>query len=189
MWTPLDPSEGLPGRWLVRTADWDGGDARRFHAALDPFGQDVIVSRVDSLSALVGESLGALPMVTELLVAFASAALLMAALGLYSVASLQVSRQRQEIGIRVALGAAPGAVTRAVLKSSLVIALAGAVLGAAGAVVAAASMEPLLFGIRPADPLALLMATIGTAAMAVLAAAGPARRAARTDPLEAMRGE
>jgi len=189
MWTPIDPSNGLPARWLVRSDVPGGITATQVRDVLVPFGDDVIISRVDSMPALIGESLGTLAMATELLVWLALAALGMAALGLYSISSLQVSRQRQAIGIRIALGAAPGTVTRAVLISSLVTALAGAATGAVGAVFTATYLDRLLFSVGPADPIAILAAVCGTAVVAVAAAAGPARRAAGTDPLTAMRSE
>ncbi len=114
---------------------------------------------------------------------------LLAMLGLYGVIAYMVARRRNEIGVRIALGADRGRVMTLVLREAVVLAGAGVVVGAGLAVWAARSAETLLFGLKPHDP-GTLAAAVGVLGVTALAAAyGPARRAARVEPVEALREE
>ncbi len=124
-----------------------------------------------------------------LLSLFATAGLLLTALGIYGVVALLVSQRTQEIGIRVALGATPGDVTRMMVwQTSLWIGI-GAALGILGSVAAARWIGSLLFGIRANDPATLAEAAALLLIVALLGAWVPARRAARIDPMVALRYE
>jgi len=119
--------------------------------------------------------------------AFALAALLLSAVGLYAVVGAHVRERFAEIGVRVALGATPSDVRRLVLGEGLRLAGLGAALGLGAAVAAARVLEGLLFEVRPLDPVSLLGAALLLVGASGLAAYLPARRATRVDPLAVLR--
>jgi ABC-type antimicrobial peptide transport system permease subunit len=125
----------------------------------------------------------------RLLALFSGLALLLAAIGIYGVLAYSVAERRREIGIRVALGARAGDVSRIVLRRTLALALPGVALGVVGALAATRVLERLLFGVKPNDPLTLVSVVVLLAAVALVAALVPARRAARVDPMLALRAE
>jgi predicted permease len=116
-------------------------------------------------------------------------ALLLAAVGLYGVVAYAVSRRTREIGIRVALGAGRGAVVRLVLEGSMRLVALGVLIGMVLSFGAGRAVESLLGGVSPADPLALLAAPLVLMVCALVASYVPARRAARIDPMDALRHE
>jgi putative ABC transport system permease protein len=120
---------------------------------------------------------------------FGGLALLLAAVGLYGVMSYSVARRRHEIGVRMALGAAPGRVMRHVLGHVLLITGAGLVAGTAAAIGAGRFVETLLFGMAATDPTMVTAAALLLGTAAVVAGYLPARRAAKTDPMVALREE
>ena len=139
------------------------------------------------------EDLGA-AVVQERLIAslsafFGALALLLAALGLYGVMSYSVTRRRNEIGIRMALGAEPKSVRRLVLKHVALITVVGLVAGIAGAVGTGRFINSLLFNLATYDRTMIVIATITLATAAALAGYVPARRASRIDPMTALREE
>ncbi len=120
---------------------------------------------------------------------FAVCALLLSAVGLYSSMAYAVSQQTREIGIRLALGGAPGTVRRAVLGSAMRIAAVGAVVGTLLGAAGGSLVANQLFGVEPGDPVVFLSAAIALTITALLAAYIPARRASRTNPIDALRYE
>ncbi len=120
---------------------------------------------------------------------FACLGLLLASLGIYGVVSYSVTRQTQEIGIRMALGATPGIVQRSVLASTLKLALIGIAVGAVGSVVASQIIASLLFHTEPYDPITFSGVMFVLVAVALLAGYFPALRATRVDPVSALRSE
>jgi predicted permease len=119
--------------------------------------------------------------------AFAGLGLFLAALGIYGVISYSVTRQTQEIGIRMALGATMGNVQRHVLRGTLRLALAGIVLGAAASLAVAKLIASLLFATSPWDLATYAAMAVTLLAVAVIAGYVPARRASRIDPMVALR--
>ncbi len=119
--------------------------------------------------------------------AFGLLAGLLAALGIYGVMSFMVARRKNEIGVRIALGAKRGRVVTLVLREALQLVAAGLAAGAALAVWAGRAAANLLFGIRPSDPGLILASILLLASVAIAAAWLPARRAASMDPMSALR--
>jgi len=126
---------------------------------------------------------------TVLLGSFAALALGIAAIGLYGVVAYAVSRRTREIGVRIALGATSVEVLKMVLNDALRIAIAGIVIGTAGAWVAARALAELLYGVAPTDPASFLLASAGLVGLTLLASYIPARRAARINPITALRAD
>jgi putative ABC transport system permease protein len=120
---------------------------------------------------------------------FGALGTLLAAIGLYGVIAFSVARRTREIGVRMALGARPGAVLSMVMRQGLVIVAIGLVLGTVLAAGAASVLRGLLYGISPFDPIAWGLAIAAMLAAAVFANLMPARRAMAVDPMAALRAE
>jgi putative ABC transport system permease protein len=120
---------------------------------------------------------------------FGLLALALVCIGLYGVMSYTVARRTHEIGVRMALGAQSGDLLRMVLRESLLLVLTGTLIGLAAALAATRLITGMLFGLTPNDPLTLALATLLLLAVAAWASWMPARRAARVDPLVALRDE
>ncbi len=124
-----------------------------------------------------------------LLGGFAAASLLLAALGLFGVVSYSVAQRRQELGVRMALGATSRDVLRLVVGEGMGLTFAGLLIGLVGAVVLTRLMSSMLYGVSPTDPLTLAGVSVFLATVALVASYFPARRAARTDPMTSLRDE
>ncbi len=121
--------------------------------------------------------------------AFASAALLLAAIGLYGVIAFWVTQRTREIGVRVALGAEYADVLKLVMRRGMLLIGAGLAIGAAATLAFGRVLSGLLHGIRPSDPVTLVAAALVLAGVAMIATYVPARRAATVDPLLALKCE
>ncbi len=124
---------------------------------------------------------------SRLLVAFAGIALLLAATGLYGLISFLVERRTRELGLRVALGAEPARVARMVVMQACALAAIGAVVGTGGAALAAKWLSATLYGVSAGESTVYVVALLILGAASLLASYGPARRAARADPMTALR--
>jgi putative ABC transport system permease protein len=141
------------------------------------------------MDQLLGDAIAQQRLTMVLLLGFAILALLLAAVGIYGVISYSVSLRTHEIGIRLALGARTGDVLRLIVGQGMKLALAGVVLGWLSAYALTRWMETLLFGVRATDPLTFATIPVLLVAVALLACWIPARRAAKVDPLVALRHE
>ena len=146
-------------------------------------------ARVRSLEQVRAESVAAPRLTTNLLGLFALLALAIAATGIGGVMALAVGQRRHEIGVRMAIGARPGEILRMILGQGMTLSLIGVVLGLFGALWLTRLLQQLLFEVTPTDPLTYVgvAAVLGLAAL--VACYVPARRAARVDPLIALRTE
>ena len=143
----------------------------------------------NTLAQQVGQSIVSQSLVARLSVFFGLVATFLACIGIYGLMSYAVTRRRNEFGIRMALGAGGSEVLRMVMGESLTLVGFGLIIGLPVAVVAEQLVRKLLFGIKPTDPLSMGGAAAVLVSFAVAAAYLPARKAARVDPLVALRYE
>jgi hypothetical protein len=162
------------------------GDVRRELARLDT---QLPLFDVRTMSDRTEISLASRKVAMGLAASFGVVALLLAALGIYGVLAYLVAQRNREIGIRIALGSSPRAVFHLVLGEGMWLTGAGLLLGVAGALGVARSLDDQVFGIAPTDPVVLGAVVLVTGAIALLACVSPARRATRVDPVAALRAE
>ncbi|MBC8167698.1 MAG: FtsX-like permease family protein, partial [Bryobacteraceae bacterium] len=147
------------------------------------------VANVRTLQAVYDQSLARTSFTLLLLAIAGGMALTIGIVGLYGVISYSVSQRTREIGIRLALGAPPGDVTSTFVRHGFVLSVIGAVFGLAAALPLTRLMKSLLFNVSPADPLTYFSVSAGLIFAAMLASYLPARRAAKVDPVVALRAE
>ena len=160
--------------------------AKRAVHRLDPA---LPVYEIRTFRDIVGDAVAQPRLNATLLGAFAALALLLAAVGIYGVIAHSVTQRRQEIGVRVALGAQPGDVFRLVVRQGAVLAVAGLAIGLVASWLMMPVLRTWLYEIEPSDPLTFLGVAIVLGAIALVATAIPARRATKVDPVLAMRAE
>lgn len=161
-------------------------DLRRIVHNLDP---NVPVTSVRPLGDYVSQSLASRRFLLELLTTFSGLAILLAGIGLYAILAYSVQQRKQEIGIRVALGATSADVLWLVLRECLVIVLMGTALGSFGASWATSLLKSMLYGVTSTDLAAYTAAVILILAVALAASLAPAIRATKIDPVNALRYE
>ena len=155
-------------------------------AALDPA---LAVAEVTTMTRVMADAWAPQRFSTVLLGAFASGALLLAAIGLYGMLAFGVARRRREIGVRLALGATRREVLRLVVRQGMTLTLGGLGLGIAGALGATRLLRGLLYQTQPLDPVTFASVPGILALVALLACYLPARQAARVEPMAALRAE
>jgi ABC-type antimicrobial peptide transport system permease subunit len=157
--------------------------------ALQPLMPGSSYLTVTPVRDIIGEQTAPWRLGTSMFVLFGGLALVLAAIGLYSVIAFNVSQRRHELGVRVALGATMGDIVRHVVTGGLKLAVAGIVLGAVLALALGRWIEPLLFEESPRDPMVFMLVAGVLLFVAVLASFIPASRAARVDPMLALRAD
>ncbi|HKR14164.1 MAG TPA: ABC transporter permease [Pyrinomonadaceae bacterium] len=162
------------------------GAVREAIRSVDP---DQPVSNVATLGEVLGQEAAQRRLGMILLTAFAVLALLLASLGIYGVLAYFVAQHRNEIGVRLALGATPARILLLVLRKGMALTMLGVAIGLAASFVLTRLMTSLLFGVKAVDPLTFAAVPVLLVVIALLACWIPARRAAKVDPMVALRYE
>jgi len=185
------PQWNNPARMVfyVRTAGDPGRDAAALRQAVREADPNLPAVKIKTVDVRIRESLYTERLIAILSAAFGVLATLLAAIGLYGVMAYSVARRTGEIGVRMALGAVPVDVLRLVLFGAVRLAAAGIVVGLAAALAAGKLVESQLFGIKASDPVIYIGAALLLALVALIAAGVPAWRAARIDPVSALKYE
>jgi predicted permease len=181
--------QSFPMTLVVRSATNPTGIVSAVTNAVHEVNREIPVRDILTMDDLVTNSISQQRFNMLLLGAFAALALLLAAIGIYSVLSYSVKRRAQEIGIRLALGARIGDVLRMVIVEGMKPTLLGVVLGTVGALAMGHVLASLIYGVKPTDPVTFLVVAVLLAAIALFATIIPAYRAAKVDPLVALRYE
>ncbi|HEX5214790.1 MAG TPA: ABC transporter permease [Vicinamibacterales bacterium] len=174
---------------VVRTSGDPANLQNVIRAAVARVDANQPISFFSTMDANISASVGTQRIVASVTAAFAALALLLSAVGLYSVISYTVSQRTAEIGIRMALGARAGQVVALVMRGGLTLVAIGLVLGLAGAAGAARLIQSLLFQVAPLDPMIYGAVALLFGVVAALASLLPSLRASRIDPLLALRPE
>jgi len=161
--------------------------AREMRDAVTAIDPHLPLYRLQTLDEIYSASLGRDRFLLTLVAVFAALALLLASMGVYGVTAEATAQRTQEIGIRVALGARPGEIAELVLRQGLVLAAFGILAGLAVAAAATRALTGVLFGVEPLDLTTFAAVAVVLGLAALVASAMPARRAARLDPLVALR--
>jgi len=178
---------GDGGFIAMRTAAQPDLMANTLRATVRSIDPQLALTQVQSLEQAVSDSEAPRRFNTGIISAFAIAAVLLAALGIYSVVAFSAALRMQEMAIRMALGSQRSAILRLVFLSALKLALAGCVIGLIATVAASRLLDSLLFSVSPFDPLVLSLAALFVVALAIVASSLPARRAASISPMAALR--
>jgi len=195
MYMPLlrQPADDVPvGRnttYVVRTATAPLEMTPLIRRAIEQMSPNVAMARIGTLEQSLQTARAPAAFVMTLLAIAGVVGLVLAVIGIYGVITYAVAQRTGEIGVRVAMGARPRDVVAMVLRQGGSAALVGLSLGIVGALAASRLLGALLFGVSPTDPVTYGVVTIGLFAIALVACWVPARRAARLDPLQALRGE
>jgi len=163
--------------------------ARELPPTIAKINSTVPVSRVQSMDQIVYDSVAAPRSVMWLFTSFAGLALLLGAVGIYSLISYSVAQKTREIGIRMAMGASKWDVMKIILEHGSRLTLVGIILGLGGALALTRLMASLLYGVSPKDPLTFVMVSVVVAVVALAAMSIPSLRATKVDPTVALRSE
>jgi len=190
IWVPLAQAPFKISSVSLRIqAGAESAATREARSALTATSPHLMVQKVTTLRAQVDQNTGRERLLLNLASSFGGMALLLAAVGLYGTLAYAVARRTQEIGVRLALGAQRGSVLRLMLYDSLVLALAGMLVGVPLSLAAGYLLRGFLFGVTPYDIATLTGAGAVLGIVALAAAFVPARRASRVDPILALKYE
>jgi putative ABC transport system permease protein len=186
-WFPQAPTRDFS--LVVRSTTDAASVASAMTGAIRRIDPNQAVADVRALAAFVADDLARPRFAMQVLGGFAVVALLLAGMGLYGVVAFWVARRTSEIGLRVAIGAQPGDVLWLVMRRTVVLVGGGVAIGLIASMASAKALAGLLYGVTPADPTALVLATLFLVLVAMLAAYLPARRALHVDPVVALRAD
>lgn len=175
--------------FIARTDGPPEASITSFRSAIRQVDPDMPLYLVRSMDEIIGQTLGTQRLTNILLTAFAIIALVLAAVGIYSTMSVYVGSRTKEFGIRLALGAQPGALRRAVMRQGMLLTAAGVVVGVVGALALTRTIKSLLFEVSATDPFVFTAIPVLLVFVSLLACYTPARRATKVDPLIALREE
>jgi len=173
----------------VRTAADPASIAPLLRQDVGALDRELPIANLRPMTSLIGTSVAERRFIMMLLTTFATVAVALAAIGIYGVLAYLVGQRTREIGVRLAIGATPPEIAWMFIREGAMLAAAGLVCGIAGALSATRMLSASLFGVTAADPLTFGLVAAGLAAVALLAAFVPARRAARVDPTNALRDD
>jgi predicted permease len=174
---------------VVRAAPGTGGVEKTLRARVAAVDPGLQLSPVVSLNDRFSRALVTPRFNMVLLGAFALVAVALAAIGVFGVMAYSVASRTREIGVRIALGATPAQIVAQVVRRGLLLTVTGLALGLVGALAQGRLLEAILYGLAPTDWLTLTVSIVAFALVALSASYVPARRAARVDPLTALRQE
>jgi putative ABC transport system permease protein len=182
-------NHGRVNRWAVRV----NGDPAQFAAvvrgAVAQHDSHMVLMEIEPMDTLVERAQAATRFQLLLIGVFAGIAAILAGVGLYGVLATLVRQRTAEIGVRMALGAAPASVFQLIVGHGLRLSAAGILAGLAAAAILTRVMSSMLIGVKPTDPVTYVIMAVVFFAIATLASWLPARRAAALDPTIALRGE
>jgi putative ABC transport system permease protein len=181
------PGLRSPGTIVIRTQSNPSALVPAIREQIRQLEADLALSDVQTMEEVMSRSVSAPRFYLILLSIFGIVAVILAAAGIYGVISYTVAQGTRDIGVRIALGANPAGVLQGVLRQGFVLTMVSLVIGLAASIGLTRLMGSLLFGVKATDPVTLGAMVILTTAIALLACYFPARRAARIDPLIALR--
>jgi len=181
---------GVPEMWVVLKAKHSPlalvGAVRDAVRQVDP---QQPIGDLMSLDQALSRSTAARRLSMTLLTVFAALAVLLSLIGIYGITAYGVTQRTRELGLRMAIGARPAEVVGMLLRENLLLVIGGLVLGMAGAALATRTLRTMLFGVSTLDAITFIGAALLLGGVAMLATYVPARRAARIDPMVALRYE
>jgi putative ABC transport system permease protein len=180
---------GAAGRWAVRTSGDPNQVVTAVRAAIAQVDLRAPVAEVQPMQAFVDKAMAPVRFTSTLIGLFAAIAVVLAGVGLYGVLSTVVRQRTAEIGMRMVFGAPRSSILNLVVGEGLRLSIAGIIVGAAGALAITRLMSSLLVGVSPTDPLTFAAIVTLFGLVAMIASFIPARRAARLDPIDAIREE
>jgi predicted permease len=192
-----DPHPGAV-QFEIKISGEQAGIVRQMRDTVHAIDPNLVVADVRTELEQIENALSEERLMASLAASFGALALLLATIGIYGVMAYAVARRTNEIGIRIALGALPGGVARMVLRETITLAALGVAIGAPAVLAAAPVLDHFLapgwrnsfaYGLKPDDPFLLVLAALVLASVALFAGYLPARRAARIDPMAALRHE
>jgi putative ABC transport system permease protein len=196
LYAPIAQAPPIVWRWvsgtmsvLVRGRGSAAELGAQVNRAVWSIDRDLAVFGVTTLDDVLGNSTAPSRLLMYLLAAFAGLAVLLAAVGIYGVIAFTVAQRTRELGIRVALGATASTVRGLVVRHGMVVTATGIGIGMAASFLLTRSLAASLFGVGPTDALTLVSVALLLSAVAAAACVIPARRAARVDPMVALRND
>jgi putative ABC transport system permease protein len=189
VYVPLAQVPNRSVKLLIRTPESFKAVMPGVRKAVRDVDPNLPLGEVTTMEEIKAGTLSGVSRPAALIAAFAGVALLLAGVGLYGVISHSLTQRRKEFGIRVALGARPGAVLMEILRGAFAMVGVGLVLGLAGAYALTRILTSFLFEVSPLDPLSLLLGCLAMTMIGLAAAFVPALRAARLDPMLTLRNE
>jgi putative ABC transport system permease protein len=189
MYYPMTQSPDTRASFVVRTDGPPSAVIPTFRAAIKQIDPDMPLYMVRTMNEIIGDTLSTQRLTNILLTAFAIIALTLAAVGIYSTMSVYVGSRTKEFGIKLALGAQPGALRRTVLRQGMLLTAVGVVVGVVGALALTRTIKSLLFEVSATDPIVFTSIPLMLVIVSLLACYTPARRATKVDPLDALRDQ
>jgi predicted permease len=189
LYVPMAQYPGTRASFVVRTDGPPESAISTFRTAIKQVDPDIPLYMVRSMTEIIGDTLGTQRLTNMLLTAFAIIALTLAAVGIYSTMSVYVGSRTKEFGIRLALGAQPGALRRAVMRQGMLLTAAGVLVGVMGALALTQTIKSLLYEVSATDLTVFTAIPLLLVLVSLVACYTPARRATKVDPLVALRDE